>query len=88
MTNGVYNDISLQKCPSRKQKEQEEENPQNAHEKLLQSSWEKHFFTKVGFKHKYLILNEIQLILNILQFTTSYSSIPVTWIKMHNTATN
>lgn len=54
MTHGVYNDISLQKCPSRKQKEQEEEeeNLQNAHEKLLQSSWEKYFFIKVGFKHK------------------------------------
>ena len=29
---------------------------------------ENNFFIKAGFKHKWLILNEIQLILNIGQF--------------------
>lgn len=71
-TNCVFNNISMQKCPWRKEKkqgkeggEEEKKNLQNVHEKLLQSSWGKQFFIKAVSKNKHLILNEFQLILNI-----------------------
>lgn len=67
-----FNDMSLQKCPSRKQKKQEQEEEGRKIFKMYMKKYckvvgEKHVFIKAVFKNKHLILNEFQLILNILQ---------------------